>query len=177
MFLASKAAWAGIVFILLTTRVSGPRPTPLASGASNEVLGVGHGNEIKKMQETLRDKGHYRGKVDGVFGLRTRASIRAYQKAENLPITGQVDTRTADGLGVRPESNWGNSKSAGREVGHGSDRAGGEIKRDKPSAGIRRAEGRASKTSRKEVLRATAIEDNRADGANKQHAENEKHNQ
>jgi len=177
MSLASKAAWAGIVFILLTTRVWGPRPTPLPSGASNEVLVVGHGNEIKKMQETLRDKGHYRGKGDGVFGLRTRASIRAYQKAENLPITGQVDTRTANGLGVRPESNWGNSKSAGREVGHGSDRAGGEIKRDKPSAGIRWAEGRASKTSRKEVSRATAIEDNRGDGANKQQAENEKRNQ
>ena len=88
-------------------------------------------------------KGHYRGKIDGVFGLRTRASLRAYQKAENLPVTGQVDTRTADGLGVRPESTWGNSNSAGREVGHNSDRAAGEMKRDKPSAGIRRAAGRA----------------------------------
>ncbi len=27
-------------------------------------------NEIRKMQETLLIKGHYRGKVDGVFGLR-----------------------------------------------------------------------------------------------------------
>jgi len=94
-----------------------------------------------------------------------------------LPITGQLDTRTADGLGVSPESKWGNSKSAGREVGHGSDRAGGEIKRDKPSAGIRRAEGRASKTWRKEVARATAVGDNRGDVANKQQAENEKHDQ
>jgi peptidoglycan hydrolase-like protein with peptidoglycan-binding domain len=132
-------------------------------------------NEITKMQEILRDKGHYRGKVDGVFGLRTRASIRAYQKAENLPVTGQVDRRTADGLGLRPESNWNNSQSAGRQDGHDSDRAGGEIKRDKPSAGIRRVERRASSISRKEVSRATAIEDNRRDGANNQQAENEEH--
>ena len=55
------------------------------------------------MQETLRDKGHYRGKIDGVFGLRTRASIRGYQKAENLPVTGQLDTPTAGKLGVAPE--------------------------------------------------------------------------
>jgi len=41
MFLASKAVWAGIVFILLTT-ISEPRPTPLASGAnSKEVPAVG----------------------------------------------------------------------------------------------------------------------------------------
>jgi peptidoglycan hydrolase-like protein with peptidoglycan-binding domain len=105
------------------------------------------------MQGILRDKGHYRGKVDGVFGLRTRASIRAYQKAENFPVTGQVDRRTADGLRLRPESNWNNSQSAGRQDGHASDRASGEIKKDKPSAGIKWAKGsgRTSKTLRKAV--------------------------
>jgi len=42
MFLASKAAWAGVVFIFLATGISGPRPTPLASGAnSKEVPAVG----------------------------------------------------------------------------------------------------------------------------------------
>lgn len=34
MLLASKAAWAGIVFILLTTGISAPRRTPLASRAN-----------------------------------------------------------------------------------------------------------------------------------------------
>jgi peptidoglycan hydrolase-like protein with peptidoglycan-binding domain len=176
MFLASKVTWAGIVFILLTTGVSGPRSTPLASRATLRKAGpaVGHRNDVKEMQETLRNKGHYRGKVDGVFGLRTQASIRAYQKAENLPITGQVDTRTADGLGVRPESNWGDSK---RDLGHVSDGAGGVIKRDKPSAGIRRTRGRASKTLRSEVSRVTAIEDNRGDSSNKQQPENKKYGQ
>jgi peptidoglycan hydrolase-like protein with peptidoglycan-binding domain len=79
MFLAGKAAWAGIVFILLTPGISGPAPTPLASGA--KVPAIGHSNDVKKMQQTLRDKGNYRGEVDGVFGLRTRASIRGFQKA------------------------------------------------------------------------------------------------
>jgi putative peptidoglycan binding protein len=59
-------------------------------------------NEITKIQETLRDKGHYSGKVYGLFGLRTRAGIRAYRKAENLPITGQVDSRTAEDLASVP---------------------------------------------------------------------------
>jgi peptidoglycan hydrolase-like protein with peptidoglycan-binding domain len=175
MFLASKIGWAGIGLILLTSGmlVQGFPRSPAGSDSNKEeVAAFVSKDETQKMQETLRNKGHYRGKVDGVFGLRTRASIRAYQKAENLPITGQVDIRTADRLGVRPESTWGNSQRAGQGVGHDSAKAGGETNRDKPSAGIRRAEGRAGKTSRKEVSRATAIEDNRGYGSNKQQAQN-----
>lgn len=180
MYLASKIGWAGLAFILLTTGMSVQGFPRSPAGSDSDKEGVATfviKNEIRKMQETLRDKGHYRGKIDGVFGLQTRASLRAYQKAQNLPITGQVDARTADGLGVRPESKWGDPNSAGREVGYGNDRAGGEMKREKPSAGIMRGEGRARKTSRKEVSRAIAIEDNRGDGANKQQAENKEHNQ
>ncbi len=105
MFLASKAAWARIVFILVTTGILRPPPTPLASGAnvSKEVAATGNRNDVKKMQQILRDKGHYRGEVDDVSGLRTWASIRGFQKAENLPVTGQLDPQTAAKLGVRPE--------------------------------------------------------------------------
>lgn len=153
MLLASKIGWAGIAFILLTTGMTIQNFPPSAAGsdAHNEkVPAFVTKDEIRKMQGTLRDKGHYRGKIDGVFGLRSRASIRAYQKAENLPITGQVDGRTAGGLGLRPESTWGNSKLAGRGVGHGGDGASGEIKRDKPSAGTRRVERRAGNLPGKE---------------------------
>jgi peptidoglycan hydrolase-like protein with peptidoglycan-binding domain len=144
MSLASKIGWAGIAFALLTTGMLAQGFSQSAAGSDSnqeEVAAFVIKNEITKMQEILRDKGHYRGKVDGVFGLRARASIRAYQKAENLPVTGQVDRRTADGLGLRPESNWNNSQYAARQNGHGSDRAGGEIKREKPSAGIKWAKG------------------------------------
>src|ERR1700685_4771790 len=105
MLLAGKAACSGIVFILLTSGVSGPRPTPLALGANlpKEAPAVRNRNDVKKMQQTLQDQGHYRGEVDGVFGLRTRASIRGFQQAENLPATGQLDTQTAGKLGVSPE--------------------------------------------------------------------------
>jgi len=156
----------GIVCILLTTGIlSQESPLSAARSDSNQA-GVAVfviKNEIEKMQETLREKGHYRGKVDGVIGLRTRASIRAYQMAANLPITGQIDTETAEGLGIRPESTWDKSKGTQREVGH----------KEKPSAGIKRAEGRASKARRKEVPGAAAPEDKRGAIANKQQGENE----
>jgi len=125
MLLAGKAACSGIVLILLTIGVSGPRSTPLALGANlpKEVPAVRNRNDVRKMQQTLQDKGHYRGRVDGVFGLRIRASIRAYQKAENLSVTGQLDTQTAVKLGVTAEVR---------------DEAGYETTQGKPSAGVKR---------------------------------------
>jgi peptidoglycan hydrolase-like protein with peptidoglycan-binding domain len=166
MFLASKAAWTGIVFILLTTGISGPRPRPFASGVNlnKEVPAVVHRNDVKKMQETLQNNGHYRGKVDGVFSLRTGASIRAYQKAENLPVTGQLDAQTAGKLGVRPE---------------GREETGYETTPGKPSAGIKWAKGsgRASKTLRKAVKTVAAPESGRGDREKTLQAENEKHPQ
>src|SRR5579872_819799 len=75
-----KIVWAGIAFLLLATEISGPCSTLLPSGVdlSKEVPAVTHPNDVNRMQQTLLDKGYYRGKVDGVVGLRTRASIRAY---------------------------------------------------------------------------------------------------
>ncbi len=179
MFLASKIAWAGVVLILLTTQISVPRTTPLGSGPvfSEEGSAVRDRSDVKKMQEDLRNRGHYRGKIDGVFGLRTQASIRAYQKAQNLPITGQIDSPTALGLGVKPESSSGDSKNVERELGHARAETANASKRDKPSAGIRKAEGKGKKIWRKEVSRATTLEDKRGVGANKQQAENEDYDQ
>ncbi|MGA7906518.1 MAG: peptidoglycan-binding domain-containing protein [Candidatus Sulfotelmatobacter sp.] len=163
MLLASKIAWAGIVFVSLTTRISEPRRPPLASEANltNQVTAVGHGNDVRKMQQTLRDKGHYRGEVDGVFGLRTRASIRGFQKAEHLPVTGQLDAQTAGKLGVRPESR---------------DETGYETSQGKPSAGIKLAQGsqRTSKTLRKAVKRVAAPEGVRSSRETTLQAENDK---
>jgi peptidoglycan hydrolase-like protein with peptidoglycan-binding domain len=183
MLLAKKIVWAGIGLTLLTTGMlaQGFPRSPAGSDSSKEggVAAFVIKNEITKMQETLRTKGHYQGKVDGVFGLRTRASLRAYQKAENLLVTGQVDSPTADRLGVRPELSWGDSQSTRREVGHSSDGAGGEIKKHKPSAGIKWANGsgRTSKTVRKAVKTVAVAESGREGREMTLQAEDDNHPQ
>ena len=152
MFLVSKAAWAGIVSILLTTGISGPRPTLLSSGAnlSKEGSAVGRRTDVKQTQEILHSNGHYSGRVDGVFGPRTQASIRGFQKAENLPVTGQLDMQTAGKLGVRLEGR--------EETGYGTATG-------KPSAGIKSAKssGRTSKKVRKAVKTVATPESGRGD--------------
>ena len=137
MFLISKAACAGVVFLLLTTGIRGPRQTALASAnLGKEAPAVWHRNDVKKMQGTLRDEGHYSGKGDGVSGIGTRASVSEFQKTENLSVTGKVDAQTAGKLGVKPE---------------GREETGYEATQSKPSACIKRAKssGRISKTFRK----------------------------
>jgi peptidoglycan hydrolase-like protein with peptidoglycan-binding domain len=140
MLLAGKAVGAGITFLLLTIGTSGTRPTTLPSGPglSKEPRGWAYPNDVKKMQQALRDNGHYRGEVDGVFGLRTRASLRGFQKAEHLPASGQLDASTAVKLGVRLEVR--------EETGYGTTQA-------KPSAGTKwgQGSGRTSKTLQKPV--------------------------
>jgi peptidoglycan hydrolase-like protein with peptidoglycan-binding domain len=147
MFFVSKVGCSGIVFLLMTPWISGPRPTPrptpLSSGASlsSEVSGETRWNDFKVMQQTLQDEGHYQGKIDGVLGLRTRASIRGFQRAVNLPVTGQLDVQTAGKLGVRPEVR--------EETSY-------ETTQEKPSAGIKWANSsrRTGRTPRKPVKKS-----------------------
>jgi peptidoglycan hydrolase-like protein with peptidoglycan-binding domain len=145
--------------------ISGPRPTPLASEAnvSKEVSTVVQRNDVRKIQEALQGKGQYGGKVDGVFGLRTRASIRGFQKAENLPVTGQLDAQTAGKLGVRPE---------------GREETDYETAKGKPSAGIKWAKGsgRTSKT-RQKAVKTVATESGPGDREKTLQAENDNHPQ
>jgi len=57
-------------------------------------------NEIKQrpkakaIQLALRNAGYYSGKIDGKMGRRTTEAIKAFQKANNLPVDGKVGKKT-----------------------------------------------------------------------------------
>jgi peptidoglycan hydrolase-like protein with peptidoglycan-binding domain len=143
MFLVSRTGETGVVCVLL---ISGMFVVSLPSFAavsepSQEALAVVYQNDVKKMQQALHDRGHYRGQLDGVIGLRTRASIRAFQNAENLPITGQLDRQTAGKLGVKPESNRNSPHRAAQDIVEGQEQAGNHAAKGKPWAGTRLAKG------------------------------------
>ena len=126
MSLNKKAVWIRVIFILLMTGMLGLSLTPWASAADRD--------NIKKVQQTLRDKGFDPGPIDGHMGSQTREAISQYQKSENLPVTGHVDAQTADKLGVGPESVRDDFKAAGKDVGRGGEGVGHEMKQGKPIA-------------------------------------------
>jgi peptidoglycan hydrolase-like protein with peptidoglycan-binding domain len=62
---------------------------------------------MKAVDEALQAKGYKVGKVDGVADNDTRAAIRAFQKDKGTAMTGMVDQKTADELGVKISSKSG----------------------------------------------------------------------
>lgn len=58
-------------------------------------------DEIKKLQEALKEKGDDPGAIDGHMGRKTHAAVRAFQKSNGLKVTGKLDQQTADKLGIQ----------------------------------------------------------------------------
>jgi Putative peptidoglycan binding domain len=52
------------------------------------------GEEVRQIQEKLTEASLYLGPLDGVFGGGTETAVRAFQRRENLPVTGSVDAAT-----------------------------------------------------------------------------------
>jgi peptidoglycan hydrolase-like protein with peptidoglycan-binding domain len=64
-------------------------------------LGQAAGSErVKAAQQALKDNGHDPGTVDGKLGPKTKQALRDYQKAQGITITGELDPKTMDSLGV-----------------------------------------------------------------------------
>jgi peptidoglycan hydrolase-like protein with peptidoglycan-binding domain len=96
------------------------------------------GDDVKKVQQTLHDKGYDPGPVDGVMGSQTRRALGQYQKAQGYPVTNRLDSRTAENLGVHEESSWRAEsagtryKTGGKDFGKGGAGFGKEIAKGKP---------------------------------------------
>jgi len=56
--------------------------------------------EIAALQVSLRSKGMYFGRIDGLAGPMTAKGLRAFQRAAGLPVTGELGPRTRAQLGA-----------------------------------------------------------------------------
>ncbi|HEX5484297.1 MAG TPA: peptidoglycan-binding domain-containing protein [Terriglobia bacterium] len=123
-------------------------------------------SEIRSVQQNLKDNGYYNGNVDGLMGPQTREAIRKYQTAENLPVTGRVDSQTAAKLGVKgtesqnPEAK--DLKQAGKSVKKGGKKFGHEMSKGKPVAAGKefgKSVGHAAKKTGQAVKKAVSPKD------------------
>jgi putative peptidoglycan binding protein len=73
--------------------------TFLLALAALQVPAEAGGADVERAQQALKQMGHDPGPVDGVIGAQTAAALRAYQKAQGLRVTGQLDAATTAKLG------------------------------------------------------------------------------
>jgi peptidoglycan hydrolase-like protein with peptidoglycan-binding domain len=62
---------------------------------------VASADEIMKAKDALRAKGLNPGPMDGTMDVKTQEALRQFQKSNNLPVTGMLDSQTAAKLGIR----------------------------------------------------------------------------
>ncbi|MDF2813889.1 MAG: peptidase [Paenibacillus sp.] len=53
------------------------------------------GDEVKNLQIMLEGIGQAPGRTDGYFNDKTATAVKAFQRANSLPVTGEVDEKTA----------------------------------------------------------------------------------
>src|SRR5215471_17790445 len=58
-------------------------------------------DEVRNVQEKLRDDGFYSGEIDGAYSSDLSAALSRYQIRNGLPITGQLDLDTSKALGAK----------------------------------------------------------------------------
>jgi N-acetylmuramoyl-L-alanine amidase len=59
------------------------------------------GATVSEIQKRLKAWGYYDGSVDGVYGSRTEAAVRWFQRRNGLSVDGQVGDQTLAALGIR----------------------------------------------------------------------------
>jgi peptidoglycan hydrolase-like protein with peptidoglycan-binding domain len=79
------------------------------SKSSGKMARSGGADQVKAVQQALKDKGVDPGEVDGKMGPKTQSALREYQKKEGLKESGRLDTETMAKLGVAKTSDTGSS--------------------------------------------------------------------
>jgi len=59
-------------------------------------------DNVRAVQETLRDGGFYSGAIDGAYSSELAAALTRYQIRKGLPVTGQLDVDTSNALDAKP---------------------------------------------------------------------------
>ncbi len=63
------------------------------------------GEEVRQIQNKLKELGIYNGSVDGIYGSNTEYSIIEFQKKNNLKADGIAGNETLNALGIKSSQN------------------------------------------------------------------------
>ena len=69
------------------------------------------GSTVKTIQQKLKNWGYYTGKVDGIFGAKTKAAVKYFQRKNGLTADGIVGNNTLKALGMKTSGSSSGSSS------------------------------------------------------------------
>lgn len=64
----------------------------------------------QQIQQSLADRGFYKGEVNGVWGAESQDAMKRFQESQNLPDDGKITSKALIGLGLGP--NHGSAPAA-----------------------------------------------------------------
>lgn len=123
-----------LAFLVTGTLVLALTTTPLAAQTADRA-------DVERAQKMLQQAGHDPGPIDGVVGAKTRAALRAYQKAHGLGETGRLDEATLAKLGEAATSPSASPKSSGSEQTGGDTKPNAVDPAEATKTGANAAEG------------------------------------
>ena len=65
--------------------------------------------EVKQIQQKLKNWGYYNGQIDGIFGSETKKAVIAFQKKNGLTADGIAGKNTLAAMGIYGADDTGNS--------------------------------------------------------------------
>ncbi len=90
--------------LLFTDAIRSDEPAEAASLKQGST-----GATVKKVQQKLKDWGYYTGGVDGIYGSKTVAAVKYFQRKNGLTADGIVGSKTAAAMGISLTSNTGSN--------------------------------------------------------------------
>ncbi len=90
-----RIRWAAALLLILALALAALAPQAEAAYRQGD-----SGEQVKTIQSKLKRWGYYDGAVDGIFGSRTTAAVKYFQRTNGLTADGVVGTATLKALGM-----------------------------------------------------------------------------
>ncbi len=87
-------------------------------GESSEVLSRlgSRGEEVRKIQQRLKNWGYYSGSVDGIYGTQTQSAVKYFQRKNGLTADGIAGKNTLAAMGISSSSSSSSGKYTSNDV-------------------------------------------------------------
>ncbi|MBQ3816773.1 MAG: spore cortex-lytic enzyme [Clostridia bacterium] len=70
------------------------------------------GEEVRRIQTVLKNKGYYTGSIDGIYGTITKRAVTAFQRDNGLVQDGIAGPKTLKALGISSGNTYGGYSSS-----------------------------------------------------------------